>query len=348
LGLAKVTTQVTVIEPPSVAIGGIGATAYNAQVRTFIHVTTDAGLLGSLLAPLIKLDLPIVLDAVTGTGTITDMCTPALQDPVSGKDRVKFLVKSKIANVCVGQIATTDLFSKSTVCSYPTTLKDMELINVLGLLKVTNHLDLGVLPGPDSQLTLAEGETGTTPVNNLQVGTLVSDLLAQLTNLLFGSQTPSGTPTGTQLDNLTAQLWNNTASICTASNTACWGQRYASAINTIRQESSQSGLLTGLLNGVSDLLTGVLNPCTGLLGLGGSESGCTSMIKNALSTNSSGAGGTVSNAVSVLAGLLKPLLDAIGASVLTPLLTNVLGINLGQVDVNLKSLDCKGLPMLVY
>jgi len=349
LSLAKVSVQAGVIQPPSIGIGGIGAKAYNAQVRTFIHVTTDAGLLGSLLGPLVKLDLPIVLDAVQGTGTITDMCTPALQDPASGKDRVKFSVESKIANVCVGQIASTDLFSKTAACSYPTTLKDMELINVLGLLKVNNHLDLGVLKAtPDAQLILAEGETGTTPVNNLQLGATVSDLLAQLTTLLFGGTTPSGTPTGTQLDNLTTQLWNNTATICTASTTVCWGQRYNSVINTIRQNSGQSGLLTGLLNGITDLLSGVLNQCTGLLGIGGSEQGCKNMIKDTLQTNSTGAGGAVSNAVSVLAGLLKPLLDAIGSSILTPLLTNVLGINLGQVDVNLKSLDCKGLPMLVY
>ncbi|CAN7603722.1 TadG family pilus assembly protein [Variovorax paradoxus] len=347
LSLAKVSVRASVIEPPSIAIGGIGAKAYNAQVRTFIHVTTDAGLLGSLLAPLVKLDLPIVLDAVQGTGTIVDMCTPALQDLVSGKDRVEFVVESKIANVCVGQIASTDLFSKSTVCNYPTTLQNMELINVMGLLKVNNHLDLGVLKAtPDAHLTLAEGETGTTPVNNLQLGTLVSNLQAQLTALLFGGQAPSGTPTGTQLDNLTAQLWNNTASICTASNTTCWGQRYSSAINTIRQNAGQSGLLTGLLNGVSDLLSALFNECTSLLNH--SEQGCKNMIRDALQSTSSGAGGVVSNAVSVLTGLLEPLLNAIGSSILTPLLTNVLGINLGQVDVNLRSLDCKGLPMLVY
>jgi hypothetical protein len=349
LSLAKVTTKVAVISPPSIGIGGIGATAYNAQVRSFIRVTTDAGLLGSLLSPLVKLDLPIVLDAVNGTGVVTDMCTSALQDPVSGKDRAKFLVKSSIANVCVGQVSPSDLFSKSAVCTYPTMLQDMELINVLGLLRVNNHLDLGVLSGPDSQLILAEGETGTTPVNNLQIGTLVANLLSQLTNLLFGNVTPTGSPTGLQLDNLANQLWNNTASICTQSTEACWGQRYASVISTIRQESGQSGLLTPLLNGVIDLVAGVLNDCTGLLGIiGGSENGCKNMIKNALSTKSPGAGGAVANAVAVLAGLLKPILDAVGASVLTPLLQNVLGINLGQIDVNLKSLDCKALPMLVY
>lgn len=350
LGLAKVTTQVTVIEPPSVAIGGIGATAYNAQVRTFIHVTTDAGLLGSLLAPLVKLDLPIVLDAVTGTGTITDMCTPALQDPVSGKDRVKFQVTSKIANICVGQIASTDLFSKSTVCSYPSTLKDTELINVLGLLKVTNHLNLGVLPGPDSQLTLAEGETGTTPVNNLQVGTLVADLVTQLTNLLFGGPTPTGTPSSGDLDKITTQIWDNTASVCSVDTSSCRALRLDQARAVINQNSQASGLLTGLLNGLAGLLTSIANPCSGVILLGGGDvNGCKSMIKDTLSkTTDANTGGKVSNALSVLAGLLKPLLDAVGTSVLTPLLTNVLGINLGQIDVNLKSLDCKGLPMLVY
>lgn len=350
LSLAKVTVKAGVIQPPSIGIGGIGAQAYNAQVRTFIQVTTNAGLLGDLLKNLVSLNLPIVLDAVQGTGTIVDMCTPALQDPATGKDRVKFSVKSQIANVCVGKIDSATVFSKTQACSYPTALQDEDLINVLGLLKVHGHLDLGILNAtPDAQLTLAEGETGTTPVNNLQLGTTLSTLLGQLTTLLFGGQAPTGTPAGPDLDNLTTQLWNNTASICTASTTACWGQRYASAISTIRQNSSQSGLLTGLLTGVSDLLAGVWNPCTGLLGLGGgSESGCTGMIKNALQTNSTGLNGTVSNAVSVLAGMLAPLLNAIGSSILTPLLTNVLGINLGQVDVNLKSLDCKGLPMLVY
>ncbi|QSI33206.1 hypothetical protein GNX71_28005 [Variovorax sp. RKNM96] len=348
LSLAKVTTKVGVIEPPSVAIGGIGAKAYNAQVRTYIHVTTDAGPLGTLLQSLVKLDLPIVLDAVRGIGEVVDMCTPELQDPVSGKDRARFEVTSSIANICVGDIATADLFSKSKVCEYPGTLKNMELINILGLLKTTSHLSIDALQGPPSSLTLAEGQTGTTPVNNLEIGTTVARLVSELTNLLFGGSAPTGSPTSLQLDKLRDQIWSDTASICTQDTSACRGQRYASAVTTIRQNSGQSGLLTGLLNGVGDLLAGVLNPCTGLLGLGGNEDGCKKMIRDGLSSSSNGLGGAVSNALSVLTGLLKPILDAIGASVLTPLLQNVLGINLGQIDVNLKSLDCKALPMLVY
>ncbi|RRH86584.1 hypothetical protein EH244_20535 [Variovorax beijingensis] len=350
LSLAKVTTKVSVVEPPSIAIGGVGAKAYNAQVRSFIHVTTDAGLLGGLLAPLVKLDLPIVLDAVTATGTLVEMCTPGLQDPATGKDRARISVRSAITNVCVGQIAAADLFSKAQVCEYPTTLKSMELINVLGLLKVNSYVDLdGLETTPIPELILAGGETGTTPVNNLQLGTLVADLVAELTRVLFGGTAPTGTPTGAQLDALTDQMWNDTASLCTQNTSDCRGQRYASALNTIRQNSGQSGLLTGLLNGVTDLVSGLLNECTGLLGIGGSETGCKNMIRDGLSNTSSGAtGGAVSNALSMLTGLLKPVLNAIGASVLTPLLESVLGINVGQTDVNLKSLDCKALPMLVY
>ncbi|SEM16024.1 Uncharacterized membrane protein [Variovorax sp. YR750] len=343
LGLLTATVKAAVIEPPSIAIGGIGAQAYNAQVRSFITLKT-----GSLLSGLIKIDLPLVVDAVTGVGKLIDMCTPALQAPTTGKDRAKFQVTSSIANVCVGYIPPADLFSKSKVCD--TSLSSMELVNVLGLLKVNNYVKLNALEGPVSELTLAEGETGTTSVNQLQLGTLVSTLVTELTRVLLGgSQTPStGTPTNEQLVNLTNQLWDDTSSLCSQNNSACRGQRYASVVNTIRQNAGASGLLTGVLTGVTDLLTGVLNQCTGLLGIGGSDTGCKNMIKDTLSSTSNGPSGAVSNALSVLTGLLQPVLDAIGSSVLTPLLTNVLGINLGQVDVNLKSLDCKGLPMLVY
>ncbi len=344
LSLAKITTQVTVIEPPSIAIGGIGARAYTAQVRTYIRVKTDSGLLGTLLSGLIKLDLPIVIDVVSGTGEVTDMCRPELQ--ANGKDRANILVTSSLLQMCVGQIAASDLFSAKDACT-SSKLSSMELVNVLGLLKVNNKLAVNGLQGTPQQVLLAEGETKTTDVNNLPLGTLVADLVGQISNLLFGNP-PTGAPTGAQLDALTSQMWDNTASLCTADTPACRGQRYNSVITSIRQQSNQSGLLTGLLNGVTDLLSGVLNDCTGLLGLGGSTTGCKNMIKNSLSSSSNSGGNAISNALSVLVGLLKPLLNAVGAQVLTPLLQNALGINVGQIDVNLRSLDCKASPMLVY
>jgi hypothetical protein len=263
---------------------------------------------------------------------------------------------SKVANVVQARRGSCeggrDLFSTSDVVAdtNPATLKDMELINVLGLLKTTNHLDLGALQGPDSLLTLAEGETATTTVNNLQLGTLVADLVGQLTNLLFGGTTPTGAPSTTDIGKLTDKIWEDTATVCAADTSACRALRLNQAKEVIAENSANSGLLTGILSGIGGLLTSIANDCSGVILLGGGDvAGCKNMIKSTLSkTTASTTGGQVSNTLTVLTGLLKPVLDAVGASVLTPLLQNVLGISLGQVDVNLKTLDCKALPMLVY
>jgi len=346
LSLAKVTTKVAVIEPPSIAIGGIGAKAYTAQVRTFVHIKTDSGLLGTLLSPLIKLDLPIALDLVTGTGELTAMCRPELRLDEDDADRALIDVSSSILKLCVGHIPASDLFSVRDACG--TSLSSMELVNVLGLLRVNDKLNVNGLPGTSQQVALKPGETVTTEVNPLPLGTLVADLVSQLSSLLFGGTPSSGNPTGPQLDNLTDKLWSDTAAICTQNTSYCRGQRYSSAITTIRDNAQQSGLLTGLLNGVVDLLSGILNSCTGLLGIGGNADGCKSMIKDALSSSSNSGSGAVSNALSVLVGLLQPVLDALGSAILTPLLQNVLGINIGEIDVHLRSLDCHTEPVLVY
>lgn len=333
LSLATVKAQASVIEPPSIGIGGVGATAYTAQIRTFLEVKAN-------LAGLITLDLPIVLDAVTGQGKITEMCTPALQS--GGQDRANIEVSGSILRACVGNVAGNAPFSTTSACVAAPT----QLVNVLnGLLKVNGALNINGLSTGPYQLQLAQGQTQSTPVNPLALGTFVSDLVTQLTNLLLGglSSTSSLTP------GMASQLWDNTSNICTADTSSCRGQRYASVLSTIRQDAAQSGLLTGVLNGLTDLVASLANGCTGLLGIGGSQSGCLSNIQSALeSSSNSSLGGLISNALSVLLGLLTPILNALGSQLLTPVLQNTLGLNIGQLDVNLRTLDCKGLPMLVY
>lgn len=348
LSLAKVTTKVAVIEPPSIAIGGIGAKAYTAQVRTYIRVTTDSGLLGSLLSPLIRLDLPIVLDLVTGQGELTKMCKPELK--LNGKDRANIEVTGAILKACIGKIPDSALFSNAKACDAD--LQDMDLLNVLGLLRLPkNSVRLNGLAIPAYQALLAEGERATTPPNPLALGDLVSNLVTQLTNLLFGSASPSHqTPTPGQINNLVDQIWNDTASTCTQDTGPCRGQRLDKAKQLITTNTSQSGLLSGLLQGVADLLGFVANQCTGVLGTGlfGSTEGCKNMIRDALSTPSSGPGGAISNTLSYLTGLLRPVLNAVGSSVLTPVLQGTLGLKLGQIDVHLEKLNCNGDPMLVH
>lgn len=348
LSLAKVTTQVAVIEPPSVAIGGIGAKAYTAQIRTYVHVTTEGGPLGALLSPLVKLDLPIVLDLVTGQGELTAMCTPALRR--DGTDRANIEVTGSILKACIGKVAESSLFSTANACGAG--LGNMELLNVLGLLRLpSNSVRLDGLEIPRFQAVLAEGERVSTPSNPLAVGDLVSNLVAQLSGLLFGGAAPSHqAPTKEQVNSLVDQIWKDTESVCTQDTGPCRGQRLDKARQAITTNTAQSGLLSGLLQGVGDLLGFVANDCTGVLGTGlfGSSEGCKKMIREAVSTPSSGSGGAISNALSYLTGLLRPVLNAVGSSILTPLLENALGLKLGKIDVHLEKLNCNAEPTLVH
>ena len=379
LGLASVTAKIGVVEPPSIAIGRKGITAYSAQMRTFIHVRSDNALLGSLLAPLIKLNLPIVLDVISAQARLEDLCTPSLATAANDQ-RAVLSATGALAKSCIGRIANVSgtqdcavaaaapaykacfdqlLFSKRQVCD--DSLFDMELVNVLGLLKTTNHLRIAALPlEAPSRVTLKEGEAGTLG-NSLAVGSTVSNLVSQATTLLFTNTSSNGAPSGTSLTDVANQIWNdsgksvaNGGAGCTADTTVCRASRLANAKQRIEANAAQSGLLSGVVNGIGDLLGVVGGLLTGdgcsYTGLAGttSNAGCVTLLKNTLTKASGSNGGsTASNSLAVLTGMLKPVLNAIGTSVLTPLLQNVLGIYLGQVDVKVESLQC-GNSMLVY
>lgn len=379
IGLASVTAKIGVVEPPSIAIGRKGITAYSAQMRTFIHVRSDNALLGSLLAPLIKLNLPIVLDVISARARLDDLCTPALAT-AANEQRAVLSATGALAKSCIGRIANVSgtqdcavaatapaykacfdqlLFSKRQVCD--DSLFDMELVNVLGLLKTTNHLRIAALPlDAPSRVTLKEGETGTLG-NSLAIGSTVSNLVSQATTLLFTNTSSNGTPSSASLTDVANQIWNDSGKSvalggagCTADTTLCRASRLANAKQRIEANAAQSGLLSGVVNGIGDLLGAVGGLVTGdgcsYTGLAGttSNAGCVTLLKNTLTKASGSNGGsTASNSLAVLTGMLKPVMNAIGASVLTPLLQNVLGIYLGQVDVKVESLQC-GNSKLVY
>ncbi|MGQ0529072.1 MAG: TadG family pilus assembly protein [Panacagrimonas sp.] len=353
LGLATVTTQVGLVEPPSIAIGGLGTnaicdidedcpTAYSAQVRTYIRVRTNPGLLGSLL----KLDLPIVLDLTSATGQLERLCGALPPEP-DGLDRGRVAVNSAVVKGCVGQIAPADLFSKARACDE--NLQPMELLNVAGLITLPNNsLQLDGLTGSGSP-ELAVGQTETVGTE-LDVGTLTSELVDELSGLLFDGGMP--TPSGADVTATATAIFNDTASICSADTRACREQRLAAAEDRITDAGANSGLVSGLLNGVTSLLTNLLsgNGCTssGLLGLGpGSNAGCITLLADALDNQSTSAdGGLLSNTLAVLVGILQPVLDALGSLVLQPLLTQ-LGLFVGETDVNMLAIDCGGAPTLV-
>lgn len=346
--LATITSQLSVIEPPSIAIGGLGPngkcdvgeacpTAYSAQVRTYLHITTHGPLhnLG-----LIKLDLPMVIDVITGKGTLQELCTDNVR-AFSGADQAEVVVDSTIFKVCIGAMDDADIFSKSAVCEE--NLGGMELLNVANLLTLPNNsISINGLEGGGT-VAMEEGQTKSTG-NALPLGSTVSNLMNELIDEIFGGTLSGSTLTPAQLDDLAKEIYDETLVVCNDNNSACRANRLAAARARIQATTEMSGLLTGLVNGVFDLVFETLNPC----GVLGNHTNCKLNIRHALNhltTISSGASAV--NGVSVLVGVLKPVLNSLGAAVLTPLLQNVLGLSLGETDVHLSSLGCGGYPQLV-
>lgn len=374
LGLLSVTSKVGIVEAPSIGIGIRGVTAYTAQVRTFLQVRTEG-----LIAALLKLNLPIVLDLIAAKGTLTGLCTQDLRSS-TGQQRASINVEGAIVNGCIGRIANasgsqdcslapTDpkhkacfdqlLFSKKDACT--AFLKNTELVNILGLLRADTSAPVNGLPiTQPATVKLAEGETDTVG-NELALGATVTNLVNTITTLLFSGTSGSGSPSPTDIANLANQIWADTGKSvpaggagCTADTDACRSLRLKNARDFIDSNATQSGLLTGLLNGLGDLLGAVGTLLTGdgctfrVLGPATSNDGCVKLIKNTLEKKSnSNLSGGVSNALAVLTGLLQPILDAIGKDVLTPLLRNLLGVHLGEVDVKLQALRCNN-AQLVY
>ncbi|MHC1480761.1 TadG family pilus assembly protein [Frateuria aurantia] len=387
LGLLQLTAAASVIEPPSIGIGGVGTTANSAQIRVFLHLQSGTGslassvpLLGSLVSALINLqvDIPIAIDVVQAMGTLTDLCDP--DDPATQADgipRATIQVNANILQTCIGDFTEADAFSTVSSCaSVPGASTNKQLLTVgtgtlLGsaqLLGLDTHMVISALPSNGS-VDLAAGQSGTVG-NSLLIG----DTVSNLTNALLGAlvlNAGSGSSNAscnsaivtTTCYQLAEDIWNSTAS-----GNALYAVRLSNALSSVSTASSGlTGFIGGTLDGVLGLLGGVLtlNPSGVVDGLGtvldqvgslvtsltctlGIEQTCISTIATTMAGSS--ANGTA-NVVPVLLGylleVLQPLLNAIGSAILTPLLQDVLGLNLGVTTVNLQSLQCHSVH-LVY
>ncbi len=377
--------RTVLIEPPSIAIGGVGATAYTAQLRTWAEI--DTGNL-PVVGHIARVRLPIMVDVVNGRGTLTEMCTPALRQP-DGTERASIAVSASIVKVCVGRPGANpanenQIFSTSASCDQNLADEDLLRVGLLGvnLVNLRTHLDLDALP-LQSSVVLAEDETVTVG-NDLLLGTTVSNITnALLATLLVETLDRGPTLTLAQRQTMAQNLWNAQGAACTTR--AC----RVSRLTTIKaaMESNASGLggflggltaevrsllnstlalnVQGILTGAGNLVGGLLTGLGDVLGavLGGLIGGCTAVIgsndaacvsgiASSLDGQSSAGGDAVPNAITALTGyllqLLRPVLDALGTSVLTPLLRDVLGLRLGEIDVNLQTLSCQARAHLVY
>jgi uncharacterized membrane protein len=333
-------TQIGIVEPPSIGIGGPGTTAFTAQVRLYTRIQAN-------LSPLLSVDLPLIVDVVNGLGTLKRMCNIADRDS-NGNDRAYIEVNAPILSVCAGQfngaVDGSTAFSTSGACSknltgYP------NMVTVLGMHLINSPIAIDGLPNNGNAL-LSKGQTATTGSNNLQVGTTLSNvfnaLIGALTSGLLGNQS---TNSGVNNNNLASNLLSSTnQNLTAAQNTVTSG---LNSLNTL-VANPVSGLLNSLGGLVGNVLSSVGQLVSGLLCLGNSQ--CILSTQLAGSQNSGGT--SVSNAVVTLLGLvvnlLQPILNALG-SALSTLLNNVLGVQLGTVDVSLLDLNCGGTSVkLVY
>jgi len=87
IGLLGIQAKASVIEPPSIGIGGIGTIARTAQIRLYLRVKP----------PLLGLDLPLVLELAQSTGVLKGI---NCQVP---RHNATIAVSSSQVNVCLGR-----------------------------------------------------------------------------------------------------------------------------------------------------------------------------------------------------------------------------------------------------
>lgn len=202
LDILGVQAQAAVIEPPSIAIGGVGARAYNAQVRVYLDIDTNTLPLGvgKVLGALgIRLHLPIHADVTNAMGTLTALQCSA--QPATATVQVD----ASVLRACVGKVADSARFSTRNVCEE--SLQNEQLLTLLGAPLISDRIQLNALTHSE-QLTLAAGETKSTWINGAQVGTAVNDLVQQLLRVLGGMLNPAskGMNTGDTANQLAEQF----------------------------------------------------------------------------------------------------------------------------------------------
>ncbi|WP_268906993.1 TadG family pilus assembly protein [Collimonas humicola] len=334
-------TQIGIVEPPSIGVGGVGTTAFTSQVRLYTRIQAN-------LQPLLSIDLPLIVDVVNGLGKIERMCNIADRDP-SGNDRAVISVNAPILSVCAGQFnGTVDgstAFSTNGACSKNLTAYP-NMVTVLGMHLINTPIAIDGLPNSSPGQPMVKGQTVTYGANNLAIGTTLSNvfnaLVGALTSSLLGNQSTGATVNNTNLASNLLSITNQNLAV--AQSTVTSG---LTALNTLAA-NPVAGLVNSLGGLVGNVLSSVGQLVSGLLCLGNSQ--CILSTQLAGSQNSGGA--SVSNALVSLLGivvnLLQPILNTLGSALAT-LLNNVVGVQLGTVDVKLIDLNCGGASVkLVY
>jgi len=338
--VASVTTKVGVVEAPSIGIGGIGTTAYTAQVRLFSRIQAN-----KLTAGLLSVDLPIVVDLVNGHGTITDMCN--VKD-VNGKDTATIAVQAPILGACVGNITEANAFSRADTCGAG--LQNKEVVNLLSnALQLNTSFRIEALQSNFSPVTLSKGQSVTLSTNNLQIGATLQAILGTVLGKLLDQGQGAVTNSSLATRLLAATSNSLDASIDLLKTSVNSLSSFVSGLNAdVRAllNGSLTSAVVSVLNSVGGLVNNLLGGLGKFLGVvltcGVLPTDQCKLAYDLQGTQTSG-GNTISNVMLSLLGLvtelLRPIFDNLGSQ-LANALNNLLGLQIGEVDIKLIDLNC--------
>lgn len=321
LGILKVEAKLAVIEPPSIGIGGTDTKAHSANIRLFLRACLSLGGCkpvseqgsSSLLGLLgLKLDLPIVVELVNGTGTLGNMCH---KTDLDGRQAAEITVETHVGDVCVGKFdplsPDDDLNPFSFIKSCVKKIEDSpekyqyELLKVdllgIKLVDLKTALKIPLLEteetkdfyfhNPKFEPENIANNTKWLPEagNSLSVGTTIDKLVAELLNGLLGSGSFSNSGFAGSIEKkLAEEIWakaRKTYGLAPSAfcNVDCREAVYDIALEEIEESmTSLGGLIGNLVKSLGETLGNLFRLDIGgaVRGLGGllGGDGCTTSV----------------------------------------------------------------------
>lgn len=357
--------KIQIVEPPSIAIGGIDAEAHSAQVRIYLRATTNnIPILGGILAAAnIVVDLPIIIEVAQSKGVLTNVCAAPLN-----KDQAEIEVSSSVVNLCLGRFPAMDasgngFFSPTNSCTddaldiSSNKVTRHKVLDILGVLPITSRVALPLLPSatPPPRVILtappSTDSTATLTATNLDLAQTVSAVSdSVLAGLLGDIVGPGPGINNNDAKNLAAEMVGTTGRGRPITDVVAELKWSKEALDALGKRITGSGL-TGFLGGTLQTVGNVLNTIL-IAPLGDLVCGLTSWSDQrlrecraeAVQTLALSGSNLLSAVAAVVVSLLAPLLDPL--SQLLQQVLNTLGLNLGETDVALHSVQC-GIPRLV-
>lgn len=357
--LNTVKLEAGIVEPPSIGIGPVGTTAYNAQVRVKLDIDTSRGILGGLLGMLgTSVQLPVIIDLVNASGELTALSCDGLEPSATIE------VVSALGSACIGNMPGDTMWSTRGSCT--NNVQDQSLIKLLNINLLYGSVELPVLATRPQELIFRQEDlpqTQSSNTNPLHIGTLVADLTHEVLQLLGNSPSVPDRLSAEQatliadryLDllkpaNPDSYTYNEIEAL--KNRLSNDGVDWERPIFLFSQDMSAEWASSVRLGGC--LVTGSVNPLR-------YDANCArGKLIDSLQTEAKSGflgsllGGLLGKVVQPLLAtildpliaLLEQLLNLVGEYILSPLLDDLLGLELSRTDVTVQSIGC-GAPRLI-